>query len=88
VGDKILTSYAHTLNEMTEQGVSNYISTQMKPFLHAAVSHFDPQRATWTERQLGMGEQVKSGISENSVGSEPFPPPPPHENPLPDQFGI
>jgi len=48
-GEKILDSYSRTLDEIGRQGVADYLSTRMGPFLEAAAGHFDPQRRTWTE---------------------------------------
>jgi len=51
-GEKILASYAETLDQVAEQGVSHYLSYNLRPFLKAAAAHFDPDRLTWTEARL------------------------------------
>jgi hypothetical protein len=52
LGEQILDSYARTLDQVSEEGVSCYVSKRMKPFLHTAATHFDPERKTWTESFL------------------------------------
>lgn len=47
-GEKILDSYGRTLNVITRDGVTGYLDHHMKPFFKAALSHFDPDRKTWT----------------------------------------
>jgi hypothetical protein len=76
-GDKILTSYARTLDDMTKRGVSDYISDKMKPFLDTAIAHFDPNRTTWIESKLGLGPEESTGKTQSAESGEPFPPPPP-----------
>jgi hypothetical protein len=51
-GEKILASYAQTLDQVAEQGVGRYLSYNLRPFLKAAAAHFDPDRLTWTEGRL------------------------------------
>jgi hypothetical protein len=55
-GEKILVSYAETLDQVAEQGVGHYLSYNLRPFLKAAAAHFDPDRLTWTEGRLGGRE--------------------------------
>jgi hypothetical protein len=60
-GEKILASYAETLDQVAEQGVGHYLSYNLRPFLKAAAAHFDPDRLTWTEtetRLRGRGPRV------------------------------
>jgi hypothetical protein len=49
LGEKVLNSYRRTLDEISRQGIGNYINRSMLPFLGAAVGHFDPKKSTWTE---------------------------------------
>jgi hypothetical protein len=51
-GEQILASYERTLDELRSQGAGAYVSRQMKPFVAAAVAHFDPNRSTWTQDHL------------------------------------
>lgn len=51
-GEKILASYERTLDELSSQGASAYINRTMKPFMAAAVAHFDPNKSTWTQDML------------------------------------
>jgi hypothetical protein len=51
-GEKVLNSYRRTLDEISRQGISGYVNRSMLPFLEAAVSHFDPDKSTWTESSL------------------------------------
>lgn len=57
LGEHILDSYVETLDKVSEQGVTNYISERMTPFLQCAIGHFDPGKASWTESLIGLGEQ-------------------------------
>ena len=61
-GEKILDSYARTLETIGKEGVTEYLNRRMAPFLQAAADHFDPERRTWTEslvaRWLGGAEQA------------------------------
>ena len=50
--EKILDSYRKTLAAASEQGIDNYMSNHMRPFMQSARSHFDPARKTWTETKL------------------------------------
>lgn len=54
-GEKILDSYARTLNAVSDEGVTGYLDSRLSPFLKAAADHFDPNRKTWTEQFLGSG---------------------------------
>lgn len=56
LGEHILDSYVETLDKVSEQGVTNYISERMTPFLQCAIGHFDPGKASWTESLIGLGE--------------------------------
>ncbi len=87
VGEKILTSYAKTLEAMTQQGVSNYISTKMRPFLRTALSHFDPDRASWTETKLGLAESATAPGAVAATAPAEAPSPPPTDGSRPDQTG-
>ncbi|MBP7937957.1 MAG: hypothetical protein KA354_25255, partial [Phycisphaerae bacterium] len=63
-GEMILDSYARTLDAVAEEGVAGYLRNRMKPFLQAAVSHFDTERQTWTgsmvEKLLGSTDKPMS----------------------------
>lgn len=52
-GEKILDSYATTLEKIGDEGVTQYVSGRMKPFLQAASAHFGRARKTWTESLTG-----------------------------------
>ncbi len=56
--EAILDSYARTLESINRQGIGDYLSSKMTPFLKAAGGHFEPSRTTWTQalwRRLGCG---------------------------------
>ena len=55
--EKILDSYRKTLATASEQGVDQYVSEHLRPFLQSAKSHFDPSRTTWTERKLAASSE-------------------------------
>ncbi len=89
-GEKVLDSYGKTLNAVSEQGVTNYLNTRMKPFLQAAAAHFDPDRKTWTEALLtgGRREEAKPGEetpAEAPTGQES---PAPQSDSSPDVSGL
>jgi len=50
--EKILDSYRKTLAMTSEQGIDEYLSSHMRPFMQAARAHFDPIQKTWTEIKL------------------------------------
>ena len=50
--EKILDSYRTTLAAASEQGIDQYMSDHMRPFMQSARGHFDPARKTWTETKL------------------------------------
>jgi hypothetical protein len=52
VDENILDSYRKTLASAAEQGVDEYMSSHLRPFLLSARSHFDPARKSWTESKL------------------------------------
>lgn len=56
LGENFLSSYARTLDEVADQGVAQYLSARLTPFLEAAVEHFRPGRLSWTETLFGLGE--------------------------------
>jgi hypothetical protein len=56
-GEKILASYERTLDELNSQGAGAYLNRYMKPFMDAAVEHFDPNKSTWTQDML-LGRPV------------------------------
>ena len=51
-GEQILASYIKTLDQIRDQGVTDYLNETMLPFLGAAVHHLDPAKRTWTEEVL------------------------------------
>lgn len=55
LGENILDSYVATLDKVSEQGVTTYISERMMPFLECAIGHFDPSKTSWTESLFGLG---------------------------------
>lgn len=65
-GEQILESYTRTLEAVSEEGVTGYITHRMKPFLQSAANHFSPEKKTWTESILGVG-----GKSEESAEQQP-----------------
>lgn len=69
-GEMILDSYTRTLDAVAEEGVTGYVGHRMKPFLQAAVSHFDAERTTWTgslvQRLLGRADEP---MTENQTAS-------------------
>lgn len=46
----ILTEYRETLQGISEEGASNYLTNHMQPFLQNARSHFDFKQETMTQR--------------------------------------
>jgi len=67
-GEKILASYEHTLDELNSQGASAYLNRYMKPFMDAAVEHFDPNKSTWTQATLlGRPAGGESTVKESAI---------------------
>jgi hypothetical protein len=56
LGENILDSYASTLDKVSSQGVTEYVSQRMTPFLQCAMGHFNPGKASWTESLMGLGQ--------------------------------
>ncbi len=56
VGEKILDSYAATLQQLSSQGVTQFVAQHMTPFLTKALSHFNPEQRSWIESLIGLGE--------------------------------
>lgn len=52
VGEHILSSYSRTLDGIAEEGLPRYFSRMMTPFAETAVSHFDVNKITWTEKMV------------------------------------
>jgi len=50
--EKILDNYRKTLAMTSEQGIDEYLSSHMRPFMGAARAHFEPAQKTWTEIKL------------------------------------
>jgi len=57
-GEKILDSYSRTLDNITQNGIGSYLSQSLVPFLEAAIGHLDPNKETWTERQLFPDQEL------------------------------
>ncbi len=53
VDEVVLTDYRETLQGISEEGASNYLTNHMQPFLQQARSHFDFTNETVTQRLLG-----------------------------------
>jgi molybdopterin-guanine dinucleotide biosynthesis protein A len=65
LGEKVLDSYSKTLSEVSTQGVSQYISNHLKPFMEAAAGHFSRDKKTWTETILRFtAKEVKEPTPE------------------------
>jgi hypothetical protein len=70
-GEKILASYERTLDDLNSQGASAYLSRYLKPFMDAAVAHFDPDKPTWTQAML-LGRPVgETATGKPSASGEP-----------------
>jgi len=70
-GEKVLDSYANTLDNVTEQGVTNYLNDRMNPFLKAAAAHFNPDTKTWTESMWNTITGEKTAATPPSSPDEP-----------------
>ena len=53
VDEMVLTEYRETLQGISEEGASSYLSNHMQPFLRKARAHFDFSNETATQRVLG-----------------------------------
>jgi len=53
VDEMILTEYRETLQGISDEGATNYLSNHMQPFLSNARSHFDFNNETATQKFLG-----------------------------------
>ncbi|MDM8005125.1 MAG: hypothetical protein QUV05_03095 [Phycisphaerae bacterium] len=73
-GEKILVSYASTLEKIGQEGVAPYVSGRMKPFLEAATAHFGRAKKTWTETLTG---QLLGGLGISKPSAPPPAPPAP-----------
>ncbi|UCG23637.1 MAG: hypothetical protein JSW55_16060 [Chloroflexota bacterium] len=70
-GEKILASYERTLDELNSQGAGAYLGRYMKPFMDAAVEHFDPNKSTWTQDMLlGRPAAGKPDVQESATGED------------------
>ncbi len=70
-GEKILASYERTLDELNSQGAGAYLNRYMKPFMDAAVEHFDPKKSTWTQDMLlGRPAAGKPAVQESATVEE------------------
>jgi hypothetical protein len=50
--ERILGSYARTLEEINEAGLPNYLGESLEPYLNSAIGHLDPEKPTWTQTKL------------------------------------
>ncbi|MCL2330361.1 MAG: hypothetical protein FWC56_03565 [Phycisphaerae bacterium] len=57
IGEKILDSYAATLEQVSQKGVASYLSNHWSPFFAKIYSHFNPNEKSWTESFLGFGKE-------------------------------
>lgn len=73
-GEKILVSYGSTLEKIGQEGVAQYVSGRMKPFLEAATAHFGRAKKTWTETLTG---QLLGGLGKSKSSTPPPAPPAP-----------
>jgi hypothetical protein len=71
-GEKILDSYAKTLDKVRAEGLTDYVTGHMKPFVQAAAAHFGRDRKTWTE---SFTETVLGGWRKPASQPENQPPP-------------
>ena len=78
IGERILSSYARTLEQITAEGASSFLANRLKPFVEAATAHFDPKKPTWTERFLGLAPAAPApaGDAEAPQPVSPVSPPP------------
>jgi hypothetical protein len=70
-GEKILASYERTLDELNSQGASAYLNRYMKPFMDAALAHFDPNKSTWTQDMILGRPAAGNNAGEASTTEEP-----------------
>ncbi|MGH9311127.1 MAG: hypothetical protein ACRD1U_17250 [Vicinamibacterales bacterium] len=52
VGESLIGHYRETLTEIQQQGYVAYATTQMRPYIRAALTQFTPSRPTLTQRLL------------------------------------
>lgn len=71
-GERILVSYERTLDELNREGASAYLNRYLKPFMDAAVAHFDPNKSTWTQEML-LGRPAGGTGSNDSSKTESGP---------------
>lgn len=57
--EKILDNYAATLDRVSSQGVTQFVSQHMTPFLTRACSHFDPEQRSWIESFIGLSRNTE-----------------------------
>lgn len=69
-GEKVLNSYARTLETISQEGVTSYMEAHLRPFFQAAAAHFDPKRKTWTESVLNRAAGAGTVSSPSPVNSE------------------
>jgi hypothetical protein len=50
--EHILSSYAHTLQQLSQEGLANYLNRMLTPFAESAINHYAPDKTSWTERVL------------------------------------
>lgn len=60
VAAALLDHYRETLSEMRQVGYWTYASRQLRPYVHAAIGQFSPNRRTVTERVVEKLQSLKS----------------------------
>jgi len=55
----LLDHYTETLRELRETGYVAYATRQLRPYVRAAIDHFSPRRATFTDGLLEKVERVR-----------------------------
>ncbi|UCD27627.1 MAG: hypothetical protein JSV03_10990 [Planctomycetota bacterium] len=69
-GEKVLDSYADTLDKVNKEGLPTFVSERMKPFMQAVVDHFDSGKKTWTESIWDSATKGKADQSPEAQAPE------------------
>ena len=73
-GERILDSYGRTLETISDEGVTGYLSNHMQPFVDAAAGHFSVDRKTWTESIAGkITDKIFGGTEDEAKAGSPEP---------------
>ena len=68
---EVLDSYVATLDKVSEQGVTGYLTGHMQPFIGAAMQHFNSEKKTWTgslmARLFGGGKSAGAAVARIDV---------------------